>query len=105
MKQQLIRAGCKNVNVCDDGVQALDYISTTSYDRSSTKKTPLSIVLLDIEMPRMDGITCIKRIPELQQLGDIVRHVPVMAITANARPQQLQTALEAGMDDIAASLC
>lgn len=53
---------------------------------------------MDLEMPIMDGVTCVMRIRELQEEGTIVRHVPVIAVTANARSEQVARAKEAGMD-------
>jgi CheY-like chemotaxis protein len=48
----------------------------------------------------MDGLTCVRRIRELEREGKITGHVPVVAVTANARSQQRMTAKEAGMDDV-----
>lgn len=48
----------------------------------------------------MDGLTCVRRIRQLQRSQEIITHVPVIAITANARSEQIETALEAGMDDV-----
>jgi CheY-like chemotaxis protein len=51
-------------------------------------------------MPTMDGLTCIRRIRELQEQKTINRHVPVIAVTANARPEQVTAAFDAGMDQV-----
>jgi CheY-like chemotaxis protein len=48
----------------------------------------------------MDGLTCVRRIRELQQEGVIHGHVPVIAVTANVRSEQVAVALKAGMDDV-----
>lgn len=45
----------------------------------------------------MDGLTCVRKIREWQKDGTLTRPVPVIAVTANARPEQIQTAKEAGM--------
>ena len=45
----------------------------------------------------MDGLTCVRRIRAMQADGGFVRHVPVIAVTANARVEQVNAALEAGM--------
>lgn len=50
--------------------------------------------------PIMDGLTCVRRIREMQDVGLFIRHVPVIAITANARPEQIADALKAGMDAV-----
>ncbi|GAB7350317.1 hypothetical protein MBLNU459_g0949t1 [Dothideomycetes sp. NU459] len=99
MKQQLLRAGCSRVHVADHGLDALKLLSTTSFSRSKSR-TPLSLILLDVEMPVMDGLTCARRIRKMQECGDICGHVPIIAITANARKEQITSALEAGMDDV-----
>ncbi len=48
----------------------------------------------------MDGLTCIRHIRELQTKGTINKHVPVIAVTANARPEQVTAAFDAGMDQV-----
>lgn len=54
---------------------------------------------MDLEMPVMDGLTCTRRIRDLEREGTITRHVPIIAVTANTRVEQIETALEAGMVD------
>jgi CheY-like chemotaxis protein len=48
----------------------------------------------------MDGLTCVRRIRELQQQDIVHGHVPVIAVTANVRSEQVEVALKAGMDDL-----
>jgi CheY-like chemotaxis protein len=48
----------------------------------------------------MDGLTCVRRIRELQQAKSIRGHIPVIGVTANARTQQIDQAMQAGMDDV-----
>jgi CheY-like chemotaxis protein len=55
---------------------------------------------MDKEMPVMDGLQCTSRIRELEQEGKFRRHVPIIAVTANARSEQIATLLAAGMDDV-----
>ncbi len=57
----------------------------------------ISIILMDLEMPVMDGLTCARKIRELERHGTIVRHVPIIAVTAYARPEQIENAKEAGV--------
>jgi hypothetical protein len=51
---------------------------------------------MDLEMPVMDGLACVRRIREMQAEGTMSR-VPVIAVTANARSDQISGAMEAGM--------
>ncbi|OCK94028.1 uncharacterized protein K441DRAFT_563771 [Cenococcum geophilum 1.58] len=71
--------------------------------RRSSKGTmvwpiPLSVLLMDLEMPVMDGLSCVRRIREMQQDGELRAHVPVIAVTANARSEQIAVAMQTGMD-------
>jgi CheY-like chemotaxis protein len=51
-------------------------------------------------MPVMDGLTCVRKIREHEASGHILSHIPVIAITANARSEQINIAMEAGMDTV-----
>ena len=57
----------------------------------------LSVILMDLEMPVMDGMTCAKRIRELEREGVLVSHIPIIAVTAYARPEQIEDAKAAGI--------
>lgn len=48
----------------------------------------------------MDGLSCARKIRELQRSGEIRSHVPIVAVTANARAEQMAAAREAGMDTV-----
>ncbi|KAK5131605.1 hypothetical protein LTR08_000792 [Meristemomyces frigidus] len=96
MSQQLRKAGCI-VHVANHGLECISFIETSTFCGGSV---PLSVVLLDLEMPIMDGLTCIQRIRKQQASGEIQGHVPVIAVTANARSEQIATAIEAGMDQV-----
>lgn len=96
MAQQLRRNG-HTVHLADQGVEALDFLATTDFQGANV---PLAIVLMDIEMPVMNGIDCTRRIRQLEDTGIIKRRVPIIAITANARNGQIANALEAGVDEV-----
>ncbi len=97
LKKQLEKAGCVVETACN-GIHALEYLRTTDLYPHGTK--PISIVLMDLEMPEMGGLECVTRIRELQTQGVIHRHVPVVAVTANVRAEQMLIARKSGMDDI-----
>lgn len=100
LSKQLRRLGC-TVYVANHGQEALGFLETTKFWLGQeTIGADLSVVLLDIEMPVMDGLTCVKRVRELQKDGLIMGHVPIIAVSANARSEQIMTAREAGMDDV-----
>ncbi|GME39404.1 histidine kinase-group xi protein [Neofusicoccum parvum] len=75
--------------------------STFATEPSSSDQPALldiSVCLMDLEMPVMDGLACVKRIRAMQAEGLFHRHVPVIAVTANARSEQIAIAMQAGMD-------
>lgn len=57
----------------------------------------ISIILMDLEMPIMDGMTCAKRIRELERQGVITSRLPIIAVTAYVRPEQIGEARASGM--------
>jgi CheY-like chemotaxis protein len=97
--KQLRNQGC-TVHTADHGLDALTFLSQTNIASSSPSGTKLDIVLLDIEMPVMDGLSCVREIRSKEKEGFYTRPVPVIAVTANARDEQIREALEAGMDDV-----
>ncbi|KAF1945949.1 putative histidine kinase HHK16p [Clathrospora elynae] len=97
LKKQLTKSGCI-VSTADNGVYALEHLAKTHFQ--VTGGIPLSIILIDWEMPEMDGLQCCRRIREMQKQGELSSHVPVIAVTANIRGEQIATAKEAGMDDV-----
>lgn len=105
LSKQLKNLGCV-VHVANHGGEALDILRKSNYwnhEADTEHTTPeservgLSVVLMDQEMPIMDGLTCTRKIREFEREGKFVRHVPVIAVTANARSEQIETAMSAGM--------
>jgi CheY-like chemotaxis protein/HPt (histidine-containing phosphotransfer) domain-containing protein len=83
------------VDIADDGQQALDAYKRSSYD----------LIIMDIEMPHMDGFTATKAIREIEErlLGDGIHrspgHIPIIAMTGHAIEGFRERCLDAGMDD------
>ncbi|OZA72371.1 MAG: hybrid sensor histidine kinase/response regulator, partial [Caulobacter sp. 39-67-4] len=55
------------------------------------------LILMDIKMPRMDGVTATRAIREM---GGLPAITPIVALTANADPSDVLTYLAAGMQDV-----
>ncbi len=77
----------KNIDVAVNGKEALDKFGTSKYD----------IILMDIQMPIMNGYMAAKKIRELEASTNT--HTPIIAITANALLGDKEECLAAGMDD------
>ncbi|QDS74420.1 hypothetical protein FKW77_005958 [Venturia effusa] len=95
--QQLRKVG-SSVSAANDGLAALAFLEGTSYCLPGGKR--LSIILMDLEMPNMDGLTCVSEIRKMEKAGSIQGHVPVIAVTANVREEQIKVALNSGMDGV-----
>ena len=70
------------------GIDAFEKVKTTYYD----------LILMDIEMPEMDGITAVKNIREYHKKQGL-SHVPIIAITGENTKEKIFAILNAGFDD------
>jgi CheY-like chemotaxis protein len=96
LRKQLQRYKCI-VHTANHGADALQQLqSMNCYKDRADDGTPLDIILMDTQMPVMGGVECTKEIRRLQAKGMICRHVPIIAVTANARQEQKDETLAAG---------
>jgi CheY-like chemotaxis protein len=79
----LIQAGLL-VDIAGNGAIALEALERCEYD----------LILMDIQMPEMDGLTATRRIRERKELG----WLPIIAFTAHAMDEDRQKSMEAGMN-------
>ena len=104
LRMQLQKLG-HEVHVVSHGGEALDFLQTTSCWKKSPTGTPststidISIILMDVEMPVMNGLECTRKIREAENSGLILRRLPIVAVSANAREGQVRAAIESGVDD------
>ena len=77
-----------DVEVAESGMEAIATLISAD--------TPFDLILMDCEMPDMDGFETTRRIRELQETGRITA-VPVIALTAHAVPEKIRACHEAGM--------
>lgn len=82
----MLEAAGINVTLAENGKIALDILSTERFD----------IILMDIHMPEMDGITASRKIRELPPPQC---DTPIIALTANAMKGDREKYLDAGMND------
>ncbi|KAK6002203.1 hypothetical protein QM012_001841 [Aureobasidium pullulans] len=102
LKRQLTNKGYV-VWTADNGQEAVDFLRQTRYwigpNNQQGQEKDLHVILMDTEMPVMDGLTAAKKIREMQRSGELRGHVPILSVSANARPEQTSMAIVAGMDD------
>ncbi|KAF2753172.1 hypothetical protein EJ05DRAFT_523319 [Pseudovirgaria hyperparasitica] len=100
LQKQLTNVGFK-VTVANHGGEALDALQSSKiWHKPPLGAKELHVVLMDQEMPVMDGLQATKKIRQWEGEGQVVRHIPIIAVTANARPAQIQTLMDVGMDNV-----
>jgi CheY-like chemotaxis protein len=97
LAKQLRKTGCI-IHLANHGGEAIEHLASSRFwTGKEVSGIELDVILMDLEMPVMDGLTCTRKIRELQQSKRLVRHVPVIAVTANAREEQILMMREAGV--------
>jgi signal transduction histidine kinase/ABC-type sugar transport system substrate-binding protein len=84
--KEILAGGGLNVTVANDGQEAVNAVKDSYYDA----------VLMDIQMPVMDGYTASR---EIRNLESEIRNVPIIAMTAHAMSGDKKKSIEAGMND------
>lgn len=83
----ILKSLVKNIDTAETGKEALDLFGKSNYD----------IILMDIQLPVMDGITVARKIREIEKSTS--QHTPILAITANAMIGDKEKCLSSGMDE------
>ena len=88
IKKMLEKLG-HHVTVANNGLEAVEQLKNQRFD----------LVLMDCEMPEMDGYEATRKIRETEQPQQLA-HTPIIAVTAHALKSYRDQALESGMDDL-----
>jgi len=88
IRELLVREGHR-VTIVGDGQETLDLLATKASD--------FDLLLLDIHMPKLDGLQVIQVIRDRERITG--GHLPVIALTARSRAEDRQRCLAAGMDE------
>ncbi|KAF3279616.1 hypothetical protein TWF132_000601 [Orbilia oligospora] len=100
IRKQLQKLGCETY-VANHGLEALEKVMQSKlYMKATGDAYDLTVILMDVEMPVMDGLKATGEIRKLEAEGSLVRRIPIIAVTANARPEQIKQMKEAGMNDV-----
>jgi two-component system, sensor histidine kinase and response regulator len=76
------------IAVASDGIEVLEILKNSDFD----------IILMDLEMPRMDGLEA-ARLIRSGETGNKNRNIPILAITAYVHKEILNQCREVGMND------
>jgi len=83
----LASAGVELISV-ENGAEAVEQFDLQHFD----------LILMDMQMPVMDGLTAIRTIRERERAHGLAR-TPIVALTANAMPEDLEASRLAGADE------
>ncbi|MGL4942927.1 MAG: response regulator [Thermoguttaceae bacterium] len=75
------------LTIANDGLEAVELVKNNDFD----------LVLMDVQMPNMDGLEATKAIRQLDKPG--IKKLPILAMTAHAMDADYRRSLEVGMDD------
>ncbi|MBE6052136.1 MAG: chemotaxis protein CheV [Clostridium sp.] len=78
LKETLTKAGFKNLTIFDDGEQALKYLQAIAERRGENFREEAELLITDIEMPQMDGLTLTRKIKE----HNILNTLPVIIFSS-----------------------
>lgn len=79
------------ITIAENGAEALKHFNATQF----------GMVLMDVQMPVMDGLEATRQIRRIEQ-REHRPHTPIMGVTANASPADQAAGFDAGMDDFMA---
>ena len=78
LKDTLIKAGFNNLRIFDDGQQALDFLTQLAENKGENFIKDAQLLITDIEMPQMDGLTLTRKIKE----HELLRKLPVVIFSS-----------------------
>ncbi|KDN38662.1 hypothetical protein RSAG8_09337, partial [Rhizoctonia solani AG-8 WAC10335] len=98
--RQMKRAGFTMV-LASNGLEAIQAIDKAELQSGTQSRSEtFDVVLMDLEMPVMDGFAATREIRRRESLGTLRTRNFIIALTGNARLEQVQAAQNAGVDDV-----
>ncbi len=73
------------IDVVNDGAEALDYIFGKGKYANSNKRDYLAVILLDLKLPKVDGLEVLRRLRSDEQ----TKHIPVVILTSSKGQKDL----------------
>ncbi|MBK5958316.1 hypothetical protein CCR97_08840 [Rhodoplanes elegans] len=95
LQEVFSRAGVRaDLRFVSDGEQMLDYLHRRGAFAAPGAAPPPSLVLLDLNMPRLDG----RKVIRLVRADESLRHLPVIALSTSESPKHITEAYASGIN-------
>ena len=78
LRETLTKAGFTNMKIFDDGEQALSYLERLKIDLGKSFIKEVQLLITDIEMPQMDGLTLTRKVKE----DEVLKRLPVIIFSS-----------------------
>ena len=78
LRETLTKAGFTNMKIFDDGEQALDYLEGLKKELGKSFVKEVQLLITDIEMPQMDGLTLTRKVKE----DEVLKRLPVIIFSS-----------------------
>jgi CheY-like chemotaxis protein len=96
LNQRIVTFSLKKFNhdvvIANNGVEAIEHFREKKFD----------VILMDIMMPVMDGLEATVKIRELENINQIEKRTPIIALTANTMDNDRDKCISYGMDEFMA---
>ncbi|KAF8603037.1 hypothetical protein BDV93DRAFT_607104 [Ceratobasidium sp. AG-I] len=99
--RQMTRVGFTTV-LASNGAEAVNAVieAESSKHQATDVKSRFDVILMDLQMPVMDGFAATKEIRRLEAVGPLSTRHFIIAVTGNARSEQVQSAWDSGVDKV-----
>ena len=87
-------AAAPRVTHVEDGAKALDYLFCTGAWKGRDPGTPPKVVLLDLKLPKVDGLEVLRRLKSDAR----TRAIPVVVLTSSKEPRDIRESYDCGVN-------
>jgi len=97
----IVQKNMGHASLATNGIEGVELIKQAMIKMQNSKTTDLlyDMIIMDIEMPEMNGLEATKRIREIERSYQLNQSIPIIAMTSHQLPEEINQCLNAGMND------